>query len=724
MKASRAACRYMSRVAASALTLALTANAVADKNYLIVSAPNYVGSAPLTQFINHRTARGFNVTVYNVPSGTSRDNIKAYIQSLWGTPNQPEYLLIVGDTSGSSSTGAAIPHWVGGGSRQATTDLPYACMDGAGDWYPDMYLGRFSVTSVAMLQNVVDKTICVESGGFSDPDYARRAAMLATDDSTAGAPALHDSIINEYLVPAGFTATRIYASSGGGAPQISAAVNQGVLFTVYFGHSGSTGWSSPGFSQSNVNALTNDGKYGLTMGWSCNTAHYDYDECFGETWLRAAHKGSAAYLSASDYVWWGSSSSWESSRRMERYFFQSFFVDNIWEVGPAWQAALWKILADPEFGPVHDHTRNIFEEMVLLGDPALRLPFRALDMLLPDGTPEFIPPDVPTTIRVRIDNASELYVPDSGTLYYRYDKGDWLTAPLEPVGGSLYQATLPAPGCEANPEYYFCAAGDKGGSACLPDDAPLHTYFSSVAVITTLLDEDFESADGWTVETDPSLTSGAWDRGVPPGAGQTGAPPADYDGSGKCFVTDNRVGNYDVDGGPTYLLSPTLDISGMQEVHLRFAAWMYCDDAMPPDRDYLDVEFSSDNGQTWVMVERISARSKWVEYDIVVNNFVPLTTQFRLRFTANDTPNNSVTEAGVDSIWIYDNACGPGPLLGDVNCDGFVNVFDIDPFVLALTDEVAYAAAYPGCDISAADVNEDGSINVFDIDPFVLRLTE
>jgi len=52
-----------------------------------------------------------------------------------------------------------------------------------------------------------------------------------------------------------------------------------------------------------------------------------------------------------------------------------------------------------------------------------------------------------------------------------------------------------------------------------------------------------------------------------------------------------------------------------------------------------------------------------------------------------------------------------------------VNVFDIDPFVLALTDKAGYEAAYPTCDIELADVNDDGQINAFDIDPFVLLLT-
>jgi hypothetical protein len=60
---------------------------------------------------------------------------------------------------------------------------------------------------------------------------------------------------------------------------------------------------------------------------------------------------------------------------------------------------------------------------------------------------------------------------------------------------------------------------------------------------------------------------------------------------------------------------------------------------------------------------------------------------------------------------------------GDLNCDGLINAFDIDPFVLALTDPAAYAAQYPDCDYMLADINGDGLVNAFDIDPFVVLLT-
>lgn len=60
---------------------------------------------------------------------------------------------------------------------------------------------------------------------------------------------------------------------------------------------------------------------------------------------------------------------------------------------------------------------------------------------------------------------------------------------------------------------------------------------------------------------------------------------------------------------------------------------------------------------------------------------------------------------------------------GDMNCDGKMNTFDIDPFVLALTDAEAYLEMYSSCNIMYADMNADGAVNAFDIDPFVDALT-
>jgi hypothetical protein len=71
-----------------------------------------------------------------------------------------------------------------------------------------------------------------------------------------------------------------------------------------------------------------------------------------------------------------------------------------------------------------------------------------------------------------------------------------------------------------------------------------------------------------------------------------------------------------------------------------------------------------------------------------------------------------------------EGAVGIWPLWwGDLNCDSVRNAFDIDPFVLALTDPAAYAATYPNCLQNLADCNGDGAVDAFDIDPFVDLLT-
>ncbi|MGE0479287.1 MAG: DNRLRE domain-containing protein [Phycisphaerae bacterium] len=62
-------------------------------------------------------------------------------------------------------------------------------------------------------------------------------------------------------------------------------------------------------------------------------------------------------------------------------------------------------------------------------------------------------------------------------------------------------------------------------------------------------------------------------------------------------------------------------------------------------------------------------------------------------------------------------------LAGDMNCDGMVDNFDLDPFVLALASPGDYAGQFPGCDRLNGDMNDDGRVNNFDIDGFVAALT-
>jgi hypothetical protein len=70
------------------------------------------------------------------------------------------------------------------------------------------------------------------------------------------------------------------------------------------------------------------------------------------------------------------------------------------------------------------------------------------------------------------------------------------------------------------------------------------------------------------------------------------------------------------------------------------------------------------------------------------------------------------------------NYCLRPGSLGDLNCDGVVDLGDINPFVLALTDSLDYYFAFPDCHIWTADINRDGHVYFDDINPFVALLSQ
>lgn len=59
---------------------------------------------------------------------------------------------------------------------------------------------------------------------------------------------------------------------------------------------------------------------------------------------------------------------------------------------------------------------------------------------------------------------------------------------------------------------------------------------------------------------------------------------------------------------------------------------------------------------------------------------------------------------------------------GDMNCDGHVDFFDIDAFLLAFSGPEAYQAVFPACHWLNGDLDADADVDFFDIDPFVTRL--
>ena len=258
--------------------------------YLIVSDPMFEDA--LQPFIEWKTKKGFNViTGYTDEIGSSINQIKTWIHGIYnsGTPEDPapSFVLFVGDTG-------QIPAETGSSSGKVT-DLYYCSVDG--DMFPEMYYGRFSATNVSQLQAQVDKTLYYEKYEFANPSYLDNVTLIAGADGywnpQVGQPTVLYGTENYFNAAHGFDNVHLYLTSYGGCYE---TINQGINLINYTAHGGQTSWGNPPMSQSDVNALTNDGMYPLAIGNCCSACDFGYGECFGETWARKANGGSVGYM--------------------------------------------------------------------------------------------------------------------------------------------------------------------------------------------------------------------------------------------------------------------------------------------------------------------------------------------------------------------------------------------------------------------------------------------
>ncbi len=274
---------------------------------------------------------------------------------------------------------------------------------------------------------------------------------------------------------------------------------------------------------------------------------------------------------------------------------------------------------------------------------------------LPDGVPVgHQPPGPESVIPVEITDNYEHYVPGSGLLHYRFDPGDAYTAvSLTSLGGDQYEAVVPntRPGDE--PEFYLSVEGDGGTTVRSPLTAPADVYSFLVCFTELLLEDDFETDTGWTVEN-VALDAGAWERCVPnETSGTQVAPLADNpDGTGTyCYVTENGpplglFTEYDVDGGPTRLISPTIDLSS-GDAEISAYNWYRSHRSTDP----YTIDVSNDDGVSWTNVySTLISLGDWHPVTFDVSDHVTPTSQVKVRFCAQDQPDDDIIEAGLDDF--------------------------------------------------------------------------
>ncbi len=344
-----------------------------------------------------------------------------------------------------------------------------------------------------------------------------------------------------------------------------------------------------------------------------------------------------------------------------------------------------------------------------------------LEILFPEGLPSLLSSAGGETLNVEIvPSEADPIVVGSGTFHVDTGSGFQQFA-LVPDSATSFTATFPAPAeCPANVEYFISFELESGSVVSAPAGAS--SVFSALAADQVDLDDlyDFETAVGFSAGAPgDDATTGVWVRVDPNG---TGAQPEDDNtASGVlAWVTGQgspggALGENDVDGGTTSLVSNQIDLTGTESATISYARWYSNSAGAAPNADVFQVFVSEDDGANYVLVETVGPAGAgtsggWIEAGFNVGDFVGLTSTIRVKFVASDLGAGSVVEAGIDDVRILGVSCTGNPCPADLAL----------PFgVLDFSDVVAFLSAF-GAEDPAADFA--APLGIFDFSDVVAFL--
>jgi hypothetical protein len=324
--------------------------------YLIVGHSDFVTSG-MDAFVTWKESLGFEVTMVDLSiTGSTSASITAYIQNAILTwPSPPQYVLLVGDTGflpgGSATTYGGV------------TDLYYSCLNDGG-FIPDVFIGRFSVTTTGQAILMADRVIDYEQNVSGSTPWVQNTCWIASNDQYLVSEGTHNYCISTYLDLLSYTYDKIYPHSGCNAAQAVASINDGISMLTFSGHGSTTSWGDMSFSQGNFNSLTNGDKLPGVLSHACVTGNYAYGTAWCETWTRTPGRGGLWF--------WGSvpSSYWDEDDIQEKGEYDFFLGQDIyWAMGflNGGKAAVYNAYSGG------GSTKYYYEGYNLMGDPSVEM---------------------------------------------------------------------------------------------------------------------------------------------------------------------------------------------------------------------------------------------------------------------------------------------------------------------------------------------------------------
>ena len=417
--------------------------------YVIVSDRMF--EEALLPFIAWKTKKGFNVvTAYTDEIGHTESAVHTYLQNLYDAATAenpaPSYVLYVGDTAQISVQWSKLEHSSGwmGDENDHYTDVYKVCFDGANDYIPDMFFGRFSAQNASQLTPQIEKTLMFEQYTFPDPSYLGDAVLVAGYDETYQYDDINGNGQINYATQYyfndehGVNAT-VYLSpeSHTSGDAIKAQISEGVGFVNYSAHCNYDGWQDPVFNLTDIPNLQNESEYFFSIGNCCLSNKFD-TECFGESLLRTPGKGAVCHIGGTNSTIWDEDFYW-SVGTMQTINVNPTYegtglgaYDHLFhERGEAPYVSAGEIVFIGNFSVNSSTSRYIqyyWEIYTLMGDPSL-MPYVGVPSQL---TPEYsnIIPVGSTSLEVTAENLSYIALSKDGVLLDAQYTGNGTSAEL------------------------------------------------------------------------------------------------------------------------------------------------------------------------------------------------------------------------------------------------------------------------------------------------------
>ncbi len=264
---------------------------------LIVTTPEFEDE--ITSFANWKNQKGIKTTVVNtITTGSTAAEIKQYIETFYAANPNTLYLVIVGDHQ-------QIPSHTYGlaGSEQLWSDSYYGQLAGS-DYYPELFVGRFSGQNSSEILTQVNRTLEYEKNPQGG-NWMEKAVGIGSDEGEGyGNLGLadwdHMRQMRTKLMTFGYTTVHeLYDGSHGGedatgnpTPEmLQTALNEGLGLWNYSGHGWGDGISTCNFTSTDANTATNFGMYPLVISVACNNGTFTDATCVGEIFMQANSGG-------------------------------------------------------------------------------------------------------------------------------------------------------------------------------------------------------------------------------------------------------------------------------------------------------------------------------------------------------------------------------------------------------------------------------------------------